>query len=87
LGGGKLNLSLKSGNLKMEVLARLIISLSRIIEVALRYNAEFPFLGAGLQRFSTQLASVNLPGVKLMARPMQRQLKTWWINRKWIVSP
>jgi len=69
-GEGKLNLSLKSGNLKIEnygVLDYFVIPDSVRLHCAMTFN--FPFSERGLERFSTQLASVNLPGVKLMSTP------------------
>ncbi|MDP1622777.1 MAG: hypothetical protein Q8M08_10620 [Bacteroidales bacterium] len=69
-GEGKLNLSLKSGNLKIEnygTLDYFIIPDSIRLHCAMTLN--FPFSENGLQRFSTQLGSVNLPGVKLMSTP------------------
>ena len=69
-GEGKINLSLKSGNLKIEnygVLDYFIFPDSVRLHCAMALN--FPFSERGLQRFSSQLESVNMPGVKLMSTP------------------
>ena len=69
-GEGKLNLSLKSGNFNMEnygTLDYFIIPDSTRLHCAIALN--FPFSEQGLQRFSSQLESINLPGVKLMSTP------------------
>jgi hypothetical protein len=69
-GEGKLNLSLKSEALKIEsygVLDYFILPDSVRVHCAMTLN--FPFSERGLQRFSTQLESVNMPGVKLMSTP------------------
>lgn len=69
-GEGKLNLSLKSESLKIEnygVLDYFILPDSLRLNCAMTLN--FPFSVRGLQRFSTQLESVNMPGVKLMGTP------------------
>jgi|GEM_PF-2869 len=69
-GEGKLNLSLKSGNFKIEsygILDYFILPDSIRLRCAMTLN--FPFSEPGLERFSKQLASVNMPGVKLMGTP------------------
>ncbi|MEI7663113.1 MAG: hypothetical protein WCK34_12975, partial [Bacteroidota bacterium] len=69
-GEGKLNLSLKSGNFKLEnfgVLDYFIIPDSTRIHCATTFD--FPFSEQGMQKFSTKLESINLPGVKLMKTP------------------
>jgi hypothetical protein len=69
-GEGKINLSLKPGNLKIEnygVLDYFIIPDSIRLHCSMTFD--FPFSERGLQRFSTQLESVNMPGVKLMSTP------------------
>ena len=69
-GEGKLNLSLKSGGLAMENFGTLdyfVIPDSIRLHCATAFN--FPFSEAGLQRFSTRLESINLPGVNLMSTP------------------
>lgn len=69
-GEGKINLSLKSGSLRLEnwgVLDYFIFPDSIRLHCAMAMN--FPFSERGLQRFSTQLESVNMPGVKLMGTP------------------
>jgi len=69
-GEGKLNLSLKSGNLKLEnwgILDYFVIPDSLRVHCAM--TLDFPFSEQGLEHFSTQVASINLPGVKLMSTP------------------
>ncbi len=69
-GEGKLNLSMKPGNLKLEnygTLDYFILPDSIRLRCAMTLN--FPFSERGLQRFSDQLLSVNMPGVKLMETP------------------
>ncbi|MCX6267197.1 MAG: hypothetical protein NTW16_07550, partial [Bacteroidetes bacterium] len=69
-GEGKINLSLRSEALKIEnygVLDYFIFSDSIRLKCAMTLN--FPFSERGLQRFSSQLESVNMPGVKLMSTP------------------
>lgn len=69
-GEGKLNLSLLSGNLKMEnygTIDYFMIPDSTRLHFAMALN--FPFSEKGLQRFSTQLESINLTGVNLMRTP------------------
>ncbi|MCX6306554.1 MAG: hypothetical protein NT040_16440 [Bacteroidetes bacterium] len=69
-GEGKINLSLKSGNLKIEnygTLDYFIFPDSIRLHCAMTLN--FPFSERGLQRFSDQLVSVNMPGIKLAETP------------------
>ncbi len=69
-GEGKLNLSMKAGNMKIEnygTLDYFILPDSIRLHCAMTLN--FPFSERGLQRFSDQLVSVNMPGVKLMETP------------------
>ncbi|MEI7895787.1 MAG: hypothetical protein WCJ26_02030 [bacterium] len=69
-GEGKINLGLKSGNLKIEnygVLDYFIIPDS--VRLHSSMTLDFPFSERGLERFGTQVESVNLPGVKLMSTP------------------
>jgi len=69
-GEGKLNLSLRSGSLKIEnwgVLDYFILPDSVRLHCAM--TLDFPFSERGLQMFSTRLESVNMPGVKLMSTP------------------
>jgi hypothetical protein len=66
-GEGKLNLSMKSGGLKIENYGNFdyfIIPDSVRIRSAMGFD--FPFYERALQRFSTKLEAVNMPGVKLM---------------------
>ncbi len=69
-GEGKLNLSLKSGGLKIETYGFLdyfMIPDSVRLRCAMALN--FPFSERGLQRFSAQLEAVNMPGIKVMETP------------------
>jgi hypothetical protein len=69
-GDGRINLSLKSEPLKIENYGNLdyfIYTDSIRLHSAMTLNV--PFSERGLQRFSTQLESVNMPGVKLMNTP------------------
>jgi hypothetical protein len=69
-GEGKLNLSLKSEAMKIEtfgILDYFIIPDS--IRLKCSMAIDFPFSERALQKFSTQVESVNLPGVKLMSTP------------------
>ncbi len=69
-GEGKINLSLNTLPLKLEtygVLDYFILPDSVRLHASLVLN--FPLSERGLQRFSSQLESVNLPGVKLMSTP------------------
>jgi hypothetical protein len=66
-GEGKINLSLQSGAIKIEtfgVLDYFILPDSVRLRSAMTFN--FPFPERGLQKLSTQLESVNMPGVKLL---------------------
>jgi hypothetical protein len=76
-GEGKLNLSLRSGSLKIEnygVLDYFIIPDSIRLHCATSLN--FPFSERGMQRFITQLESVNMPGVNLMKTPYAMAMET-----------
>jgi hypothetical protein len=69
-GEGKLNLSLKSEVLKIEnygTLDYFIFPDSIRLHSSMTLN--FPFSERALQRFSSQVDAVNLPGVKLMTTP------------------
>ena len=69
-GEGRINLSLRTGALKMEtygVLDYFILADSVRLNSTMALN--MPFSERGLQRFSAMLESVNLPGVKLMGTP------------------
>ncbi len=69
-GEGKLNLSLRSGALALEsfgVLDYFILPDSVRINCAMTLN--FPFSERGMQRFSTLMETVNMPGVKLTGTP------------------
>ena len=75
-GEGKLNLSLKAGNFKMEnfgILDYYIIPDSVRVHCATALN--FPFSEQGMQRFSSRLESINLPGVNLMKTPYATALE------------
>jgi hypothetical protein len=76
-GEGKLNLSLNSGNLKMEnfgTIDHYMIPDSTRVHLAMALN--FPFSERGLQRFSTQLESINLTGVNLSRTPYKMAIES-----------
>jgi len=76
-GEGKLNLSVKSGGMKIEtfgILDYFILPDSVRIRCAMALN--FPFSERGLQRFSDQMAAVNNPGVKLLESPYKQAIET-----------
>ena len=69
-GEGKLNLNLKSGNLKIDnygTIDNFIIPDSTRLHLAM--GLDFPFSEQGLQRFKAMLESINLSGVNLMRTP------------------
>ncbi len=69
-GEGKLNLGLNSEHLRMEnwgTFDYFILPDSSRIHLSVAMN--FPFSVEGLQKFSDQVESVNLPGVNLMKTP------------------
>ncbi|HNY01796.1 MAG TPA: hypothetical protein PKG48_04375 [Bacteroidales bacterium] len=69
-GEGKLNLSLRSGALDLVnfgVLDYFVLPDSLRVNCAMSLN--FPFSERGMQRFSTLLETVNMPGVKLSGTP------------------
>jgi len=67
---GKINTGMNSGNLKMESYGTLdyfIIPDSTRMNLAIAFN--FPFSDAALQKFSTQVESINLTGVSIARTP------------------
>jgi hypothetical protein len=67
---GKLNLGLNSGNMKMGVYGTInhyVIPDSTNARIAI--SLDFPFLADALDKFRTQLMSINLPGVTLFSTP------------------
>jgi hypothetical protein len=75
-GEGKINLSMNSGNMKMESYGTIdyyVIPDSVRVHVAI--SLDFPFSEDGLQKFSTIVNSVNLNGVNLANSPYNRALE------------
>jgi hypothetical protein len=76
-GSGKINLSLNSGNLKLEswgTIDHYVIPDSTKTRVAIALN--FPFPDDCLTKFTTQLASMNLQGLVFSTSPYLEAMKT-----------
>jgi hypothetical protein len=83
-GEGRINLSLRSGNFGIEtygVLDYFILADSIRLNSTMALN--MPFSERGLQRFSTIMESVNLPGVKLMGTPYPMAMEKMLGNQEY----